>query len=1168
MAGGIKIKRKGRTNPSATADAAEIKAAAAKREARLARLASQNAEDDMDLTVPQVCVGTATDARSDARTSQNKVSSDLGQCKNSDLDCEPESQAASAPGRLQSADRTSDDWMQLVTLFSKRELRRMLRLRFLTREEFLQKSMAIQPVIASSLDFAEMSATEIATMMTVMQTQLTLLSEKNTPSVASGATVANGDSPATAPSQQVDSAVPDEAEKLPADENDVDISMMDDCAEFADTPHEYTESLPASEAEEQDDEIQIQTESEKLAEQVKEHGHCNPEWPSFQVKGPEQLFAAWKLMHKREIEETYDSNSTGRACYTNERLPVSLLTRWGDVAQSYIGWTSTRKTFDANDVITAEDLALFFEQPKVPAASVAVLLQYDGGDLSEPLQWPRITSRTILDVFKRIKGADTEEIQGDLLAWLIDTQPDYQRWVDAQWSRFDFRRNIERLPDVPADQRGFIHLEADKWDRGPTFQSKGARRAAVRTGEYVRGALAHEKLPEKRTFSDVAGASAAKPPDVQRSGKPGPTGSLGPHVERLVDLYQGNVTLIDSKLMRQAVMADEQLAQLGGNVSGEQSELPLRNDTELPPKRAVRFRFADSDNDNANPQVDSNNVRNVVPPTNTQNATPVVSEAERLLVELRRIEQIVRTLNANNVNTANTANNDGNVNTPANNSVPHSGVSTPPVSTADRSRRRHRRNRSPSTSDSGSSRSRSRSNRTTSRRTASQEKRYNESASIVDQTCPLPHNDTEEAASDYMHDNLPLSNTSKFKTFMLNCKPYVENGPVTWEKWTFSIRTECKRLNFSYDQTWRLATTLLPENLQSIIYKEVMRSDFMGLCYVSWKRLAGKAAVRMEPVAHAIKELQAMKFATNETVVEFVHRFKLVAARAMAPSSGMAQSLRPSQVFTYLNIVFSTRDSTNPKWLVSPWNTRYGEVHNETKQACLALSVTGAALSEKQKDDIVDRAVETMCDWAVTTATTREDTQSEMHALTAVSTDAPARSRQATPRYSGAALINVATTSSRGRGRGFHNGAGRAGGAGRGTYVNTVTETPPNAGRTSEDGSRSYRVRIPYGSAKQALPAFDNVWTTLPQAPRQNGQMTSQGQACAEFGFCTFEEANNGFKTKTCAACKMPYASCTSIYSCTAIPTEHKEKIQLRSQYLNIQRSNRLFEKKQATAVQ
>ena len=52
----------------------------------------------------------------------------------------------------------------------------------------------------------------------------------------------------------------------------------------------------------------------------------------------------------------------------------------------------------------------------------------------------------------------------------------------------------------------------------------------------MRGALAQEKLPEKRTFSDVAGASAAKtPPDVQRSGKPRATGSLGPHVERLVD---------------------------------------------------------------------------------------------------------------------------------------------------------------------------------------------------------------------------------------------------------------------------------------------------------------------------------------------------------------------------------------------------------------------------------------------------------------------------------------------------------------------------------------------------------------------------------------------------------------------------------------------------------
>ena len=81
---------------------------------------------------------------------------------------------------------------------------------------------------------------------------------------------------------------------------------------------------------------------------------------------------------------------------------------------------------------------------------------------------------------------------------------------------------------------------------------------------------------------------------------------------------------------------------------------------------------------------------------------------------------------------------------------------------------------------------------------------------------------------------------------MLNCKPSGENGPVTWGKWTFGVRTECKCLNFSYDQTWRLATTLLPENLQSVIYKEGMRSDFLGLCDVSWKRLADKASQHLE----------------------------------------------------------------------------------------------------------------------------------------------------------------------------------------------------------------------------------------------------------------------------------------------------------------------------------
>ena len=98
----------------------------------------------------------------------------------------------------------------------------------------MQKSMAIQPVIASSLNFNDMSATEISTMMTVMQKQLTLLSENNTPSLASDVTAAIGDSPATAPSQQVDRVMPTEIqpgalEPLPTSDKVIaDISMMED----------------------------------------------------------------------------------------------------------------------------------------------------------------------------------------------------------------------------------------------------------------------------------------------------------------------------------------------------------------------------------------------------------------------------------------------------------------------------------------------------------------------------------------------------------------------------------------------------------------------------------------------------------------------------------------------------------------------------------------------------------------------------------------------------------------------------------------------------------------------------------------------------------------------------------------------------------------------------
>ena len=45
----------------------------------------------------------------------------------------------------------------------------------------------------------------------------------------------------------------------------------------------------------------------------------------------------------------------------------------------------------------------------------------------------------------------------------------------------------------------------------------------------------------------------------------------------------------------------------------------------------------------------------------------------------------------------------------------------------------------------------------------------------------------------------------------------------------------------------------------------------------------------------------------------------------------------------------------------------------------MAVTVTGSAICDKEKDGVVDIAVELMCDWAVSTATTQENTQNCVH---------------------------------------------------------------------------------------------------------------------------------------------------------------------------------------------
>ena len=167
----------------------------------------------------------------------------------------------------------------------------------------------------------------------------------------------------------------------------------------------------------------------------------------------------------------------------------------------------------------------------------------------------------------------------------------------------------------------------------------------------------------------------------------------------------------------------------------------------------------------------------------------------------------------------------------------------------------------------------------------------------------------------------------------------------------------------------------------------------------------------------------------------------------------------------------------------------------------------------------------------------------------------------------------MATTSSRGRGRGFGGGRGRAGGSGRGSIINAVTDQPVNAMQAPPafpvNGlfASNPRPASTYGKTLQTVPPFDPEWLTLQQQPRPLGKTTAQGLALAEFSLCTFDDAVTGYDAKTCAACKRPYTQCVSLAECTHVPAGLVNKITLRTDYTTIVRSNRAFNKRNATAV-
>lgn len=575
----------------------------------------------------------------------------------------------------------------------------------------------------------------------------------------------------------------------------------------------------------------------------------------------------------------------------DDRLPVNLLSGWSDALEAFFSWEKANARIDAFDVVTDVDLRKFFNQKHIPGACIAVLMQYDAGARKDPVQWPRITSRTILDVFRRLEKADTDEIQGDLLSLLAATQESYQSWVDVQWKRFDFRCKLDDLPEVPASQRGFLHLESDLWDRGPGFKpASPISKAATATMPPPTVSTLAEKRSFARVAQDEIPQAKVGPPDEQRTARPKPC--FGPHVERLLQMYGGNAQAVDSLLMRQMVLKDEEISKANGDEAGVIRN-PMCSNIPVTRPKGVTFQ-ANLDVGRGTPQnANSNTLPDIINVDET--SEPSTSESQRLMTELRRINEAVKALAATQSQNENAGR------TIALEQINLRMPNNSPTTNTGRGRTRRQRSRSADSSESRS-RSRSRSKNRSHKnkpRTASEERTYTESAHIVDPKGPLPVNNTPEAAGDYLTYNTPFLQSREYKAFKDNCSVYVENGTVSWEQWTFDVRTKCKRMNMSYDQTWRLATTLLPLNLQGVIYKEIMRSDFVGLCWLSWKQLAGKAAEKMEPVERAKQEMATMSFHKDEPVHEFIHRFQLVAARATAASCSMSQSLRPTQIFTY-----------------------------------------------------------------------------------------------------------------------------------------------------------------------------------------------------------------------------------------------------------------------------
>jgi hypothetical protein len=445
---------------------------------------------------------------------------------------------------------------------------------------------------------------------------------------------------------------------------------------------------------------------------------------------------------------------------------------------------------------------------------------------------------------------------------------------------------------------------------------------------------------------------------------------------------------------------------------------------------------------------------------------------------------------------------------------------------------------------------------------------YLAQANLVDPKCPLPVAiNNKVAAADYLMWNMPKVCGFAYKAVMLNHKEYKEKGDITWDNWSFAVRDTCRNLGWSHDQSWRVATRLLPDNLQSHVYDMVQSKGFQGFCWNTWSLLVCKHTDQMNAITVAKHELATLAFNDNEQLPEFLSRFLRIVQKASVDSNGIEDPLTPLAILTHLNRVISNPGKKGPGWLVNSWKQQFSVVFGALRMKnTMGINDKGARYTLAECDANVLEVVSGLVEYLRNLHETRQTTTNDINVLYANTkhkvdildlTGEPAPSHTSPSKFKfGKRKHNLTHTP------GVNNPV-----AAVVTYKSAPKKavscrgSQPWPGQANEGKSGGWTkpqhtavlssAAMLAGPASELpeIPALDPKWAQLKALP-PGVYLSPHAQAAVEYGVVPCDVAVERYKRHHCAACNRPRMECPKQQECIGLPPPQLPEIVKRSRYL------------------